>query len=331
LFSFFSFSKGVDIQKEKRNVANIALGIASILFFTVIAQIIVMSIVAIFAPALLDSQLANLFISSISMYLMAMPASMIFFNKCKTAPIEGRSLGFGAMLLIIAACFGLTYVGSILGSIMDELSAGLLGSTPSNPVAETVESIPLWAVVLFVAILAPIFEEIFFRRVVIDRLRRYGDVPAIIFSGLSFGLIHGNFSQFFYATFLGMVFGAVYIHTGKLRHTIFLHMLINFMGSVYTTVMIEKFGGEIPAEMTEELIAKYPQGYQMMSFYSSLYIISMLLTIPAILYLARRFKLQKGEITLNDGQGSRVVLANLGFWVAVIFLVGNFAMSLLLA
>ncbi len=331
MFSFFGSKKSIDIQKEKRNVANLALGIASIMFFTLIAQIIVINVVAIVAPNLLSSNVALMFINAISMYGIAMPASMIFFKNCETLPIRGKRIGFGTMLLVIAACFGLMYVGSIVGSIMDELSAELLGSTPSNPVADTVSTIPLWSTLLFVVILAPVFEEIFFRRVVIDRLRRYGDIPAIILSGLAFGLIHGNFSQFFYATFLGMLFGAVYIHTGKLGHTIFLHMLINFMGSFYTMVMMERFGGEIPLEMTAEVIERYPEGYLMMSFYSTLYVISLILTIPALLYFARKIKLQKGVVMLDDQQSRRVTFGNLGVWLAVIFLVGNFALSLLLS
>ena len=117
-----------------------------------------------------------------------------------------------------------------------------------DPVESTVTRISLGAIFLFMVVLAPIFEEIFYRRVVIDRLRRYGDIPAIIISGLMFGLIHGNFSQFFYAAFLGMVFGAVYVYTGKLGYSVFLHMLINFMGSFYISLMakaIRDNGGKI--------------------------------------------------------------------------------------
>ena len=290
------------------------MGIASIIFFTSIAQIIVAFLLAIVAPDLLSSTLAALFINAITMYGVGMPMSMVFFRKCDTRPIREKSLGVGAMILTIPICFGLTFLGSILGTIADEFAAGLLGTSASNPVAETTSAIDPWAILLFLVILAPIFEEIFFRRVVIDRLRRYGDVPAIIFSGLAFGLIHGNFSQFFYATFLGMLFGAIYIHTGKLRHTILLHMVVNFMGGFYTTVMVDS-----PAE---EL---------MTTILSTLYLVSLALTIPALLYVSGKIKLQKGAVTLDSRQARRVRFFNLGLWLSVLFLLANFATSLLLS
>ena len=47
-----------------------------------------------------------------------------------------------------------------------------------------------------------------------------------------FGLCHGNFYQFFYAFGIGLVFGYIYTRTGRIRYTIVLHMIINFLGSV---------------------------------------------------------------------------------------------------
>ena len=309
-----SVQRDIDIKRERRNVANIAMGIASIVFFTVIAQIIVALLLAIVAPDLLYSTLVSLILNAITMYGVGMPMSMVFFRKCDTSPIREKPLGVGTIILTIPICFSLTFIGSILGTIATEFAANLLGVSPSNPIAVTTSAVDPWAILLFLVILAPIFEEIFFRRVVIDRLRRYGDVPAIIFSGIAFGLIHGNFSQFFYATFLGILFGAIYIHTGKLRHTIFLHMVVNFMGGFYTTVMIGS-----PAE---EL---------MTTILSMLYLISFVLTIPALLYVSNKIKLQNGTVTLDSRQARRVRFFNLGLWLSVLFLLANFATSLLLA
>lgn len=329
MFSFFWGKKTVDIKREKQNVANLALGIASIMFFTMLAQIVVANVIYLIAPALLDSMVAQMFISAITMYGIAMPMSMTFFNRCEVEPIKGKKLGFGMMIGVIAICFALTYVGSIVGTVIEEMTAEMMGSVASNPVADTVSAIPLWAVLLFVVILAPVFEEIFFRKVVIDRLRRYGDLPAVVISGLAFGVIHGNFSQFFYAAMLGMVFGAIYIHTGKLRHTIFLHVVVNFMGCFYTSLMMEQFGGEIPLELTEEIIAKYPVGYSMMSAYSMLYVVSFFVAIPAFVRLWQKIDLKKGSVTLDGAQSRRVAVWNLWVWVSVLFLIANFAMSLI--
>ncbi len=334
MFSFFWTKKTVDVRKERSNVSNLMLGVASITFFTLLAQIVLVNALAIafavvWGTDMTLSMTAQMFISSFTMYGVAMPLSMLFFDRCEVHPVEKKRGGLGLTLCVIPLCFALTYVGSIAGTLIETLTSALVGKEATNPVADTVSDISLWAVFLFMVVLAPIFEEIFFRKIVIDRLRRYGDLPAIVLSGVLFGVIHGNFSQFFYAALLGMVFGAVYLYTGKLRFTIFLHMLINFMGSFYTSLMMEKFGGEIPMEFTEEIIAKYPEGYAMMSAYSSVYSISFLLAIPALIYLIRVVRPRKGAVELDGGQRFRVVFCNIGFWLSVLFLLGNFALSVI--
>jgi uncharacterized membrane protein len=51
-------------------------------------------------------------------------------------------------------------------------------------------------------------------------------------SALLFGLFHGSLNQLCYAFLLGLVFGYVYIRTGKLRYTIMLHIGINSLSTV---------------------------------------------------------------------------------------------------
>lgn len=49
-----------------------------------------------------------------------------------------------------------------------------------------------------------------------------------------FGMAHGNFSQFFYAFGIGILWAYVYAKTGKVRYTIGFHMLFNLLGGVIT-------------------------------------------------------------------------------------------------
>jgi len=98
---------------------------------------------------------------------------------------------------------------------------------------------PFWRI-LTVGILAPIFEELIFRKLLIDRVIKYGEFCAIMMSGIMFGLFHGNFAQFFFATGLGMLFAFVYARTGKIWYTILLHMVVNMTTSVITTPLAMK-------------------------------------------------------------------------------------------
>ena len=94
-----SMQRDIDIKRERRNVANSAMGIASIIFFTSIAQIFVALSLAIVVPDLLSSTLVSLIINAITMYGVGMPMSMVFFRKCDTRPIREKPLGVGAMIL----------------------------------------------------------------------------------------------------------------------------------------------------------------------------------------------------------------------------------------
>jgi len=99
-------------------------------------------------------------------------------------------------------------------------------------VANMVEMSDIWTTVIFTVIIAPILEEIVFRKIVCDRLLPLGEGYAIFVSAAIFGLIHGNFYQFAYAFLLGMFFSFIYVKTGKLIYSTIYHIAINFIGSV---------------------------------------------------------------------------------------------------
>ena len=72
---------------------------------------------------------------------------------------------------------------------------------PSGPdsaeLDQLIRNSSLWVNLLTTVIMAPVVEELFFRKLVMDRLLGYGQKTAIIISGIMFGMAHGNFSQFF--------------------------------------------------------------------------------------------------------------------------------------
>lgn len=83
---------------------------------------------------------------------------------------------------------------------------------------------PMWLVAV---VAAPIFEELVFRKFVLDRVGNLGEGIAVLTSALIFGLAHKNAGQFFLAFFLGLLFAKIYLRTGKIVYTMLLHFLIN--------------------------------------------------------------------------------------------------------
>ena len=142
--------------------------------------------------------------------------------------------GIGKMLIALIVCFSGMYIFALIGegvnSIINLLSGGMLGNT--DALNDLISATPWYVTIVGTCILAPIIEEIVFRKWIIDRARPFGEFAACLLSGILFGLFHGNFLQGFYTTALGLIFAYVYIRTKNIWYTIAMHSIINLFGSV---------------------------------------------------------------------------------------------------
>ena len=81
-----------------------------------------------------------------------------------------------------------------------------------------------------VVIIAPIFEEIFYRGIVFNgMLKRYSPKKAIIVSSIIFGLVHLNLPQGLNAFLIGIIIATVYYYTKSLYIAMFMHAANNFL------------------------------------------------------------------------------------------------------
>ncbi len=230
-----------DLKQDRRQLSTVAFATVFITLVTAVVQLLLSVLVNQFLPPefLLEQKWFLIAFSSVPMYAVAMPLSLFVYRFARSQPPEKRRMGFPAWLGLLAVCFAVTYVGNIIGTAVNAVIGVITGEPPTNELEQLTANTPLWANLLFVGILAPILEEIFYRKLVIDRLRTFGEWPAVILSGVLFGMIHGNFGQFFYATMMGIVFGLIYIRTGRLRYTVGLHMAINLVGGVFTSEVLK--------------------------------------------------------------------------------------------
>lgn len=87
---------------------------------------------------------------------------------------------------------------------------------------------------IFTAFVAPVFEEMIYRHLLLRSLKPIGDTPAIILSALIFGLAHGNFDQFAYAFLSGVIFGLMAVRYDSIIPGMVLHLINNFFVTVIT-------------------------------------------------------------------------------------------------
>ena len=159
--------------------------------------------------------------------------------------IEKKKLTFGQIMILIMMVYGLAQVGSLMGlPIHTALSSVTLfgdGSTEdalNNLKSNLIVGSGTWIRIITVGIMPAIFEELLFRKFLIDRTLRHGEFISCAMSGIMFGLWHGNFQQFFFAFFLGVLFAFVYIRTGRIIYTMILHASLNLITSSIAVELI---------------------------------------------------------------------------------------------
>lgn len=139
---------------------------------------------------------------------------------------------------MLLMCFGLGYGGSLIGKIVSLSLSLLLGTGATSPLDQMLASTGMLPQLVALVIVAPVLEELLFRRVLIDRLRRFGDRTAILVSALLFALIHGNFDQLFYAFFIGLLLGYIYCRTHRLLYTILMHATVNLLSGILLPLLL---------------------------------------------------------------------------------------------
>lgn len=123
--------------------------------------------------------------------------------------------------------------------INDKIWQGRGGSNPLLSIAlDGRDSIALILFFVTAAILAPLFEETFFRGFLLPSLTRYFSTwQAIVISGLIFAIVHLSLSEVAPLTVLGIILGFVYTRTQNLMASVLLHALWN-SGTLLTLFLL---------------------------------------------------------------------------------------------
>lgn len=92
--------------------------------------------------------------------------------------------------------------------------------------------LPLLLNLITYAVLPALVEEFLYRGWILGALQPCGERRALVLSALLFGLAHGNLTQLPFAFVLGLVFGYVYLLTGRLWVGMVIHFLNNALSVV---------------------------------------------------------------------------------------------------
>ena len=195
-------------------------------------QVAVSMLVLAFAPSLLDNPNLSLLVSMLPTYTIAFPLTSLLIRQVPGVQMKKHNMKPTQLLGAFAISYALMYLSNLAGQFFTNIIGIIKGSPVDDAIADLVSELnPLTAFFVMV-LLAPALEEWIFRKLLVDRTIRYGEGTAIFLSGLMFGLFHGNLNQFVYTFLIGAFWAFIYVKTGRLRYTLYLHMALNFMGSV---------------------------------------------------------------------------------------------------
>lgn len=307
---------------ERKNLFRIGLALLVYLLVSSAVQATVLFLCGRFLPQAYSQDWLTL-ASSLLGYAVGLPIFYGFVASMPKKKPAKNKLSFTHWIAFLAIAFLLIRIGSYAAEIMMTAMELMSGKEISNAVSEQInQSSPLLNFIVMV-VLAPIVEELICRKWIIDRLLPYSEVLALVTSGLLFGLIHGNFYQFFYATLLGLLFGAVYIKTGNIFHTMLMHAIINFTGSIIASFLNETLPEDFSA------ISSISPWIIVTIVYS---LAATVLAICGVIYLVRAYKVvrfsTKGERELPILSQFKVAWLNPGTISLLVFCALLFLSSL---
>ena len=302
-----------DLKEAKKHFSKLGVGTFAILGIGTAAQLLLIHVVNSVWPQVMEHSWGMWLLTFAPIYLIAVPIGLLLLRKVPAKPLEKHDLKPSRYMVTAIICIFMMYAGNILGTIITALLQLLPEVSAGNPILNYATDNALLPKVLFMVILAPVIEEYIFRKQLIDRMHIYGEKLAVITSALMFGLFHGNLSQFFYAFALGLVFGYVYLKTGKLRYSIGLHMLINLIGSVIGPFFLEKIA-VVDTMETLDFAALEPVMPWLIAF--GAYVLVLIgLAITGLVLLCinkRRVSFTLAEMELPKGSRFKTAYVNVG-------------------
>ena len=158
------------------------------------------------------------------LYASAMSRRNEFFDKGYALDSDNFGTKGGVVLAVVVS------VATIAAGFVSEPFASLLPDMPEylKQALEAMTGGPLWACLISVSVMAPLFEEWLCRGLVLrGLLKKMGPAWAIVVSAAFFAVLHMNPWQAVAAFVLGLLFGYVYYRTGSLKLTMLMHCVNN--------------------------------------------------------------------------------------------------------
>ncbi len=213
-------------------------GILSPLIVALVVSIVasIVCVIAEIAPETLDTNPTFHLITNAITQLGFLSVALILAHKTKTNIVEATGLKTTSPWWIYILCAVLAIAISLLLNPIiaswQELLSLINFNVPDLPIE--VNSVGnLFLLLGLMAVLPAICEELLFRGVLLNSLRKYGAVVSIFLSATFFSLMHMSLLQLPYTFALGVLLGIVVYYTRNLT----LSMIMHFTNNAFVLIL----------------------------------------------------------------------------------------------
>jgi len=195
---------------------------------------------------------------TILIYIASFSIPCIIMVACIRIPPQAafpmRPFRISLAVPAVFFCLGISFLGNYLSNLISYYFSLYFGMSPTLPDSLTMPfgTVAILLYFVSVAILPAILEEMVFRGVIMQSLRRYGDGFALVVSALLFAFCHGNLVQGPPAFLMGLAIGYFVLRTGSLLMGIIIHFANNALA--VAVEYINYYGSDIANVLTNNLL-----------------------------------------------------------------------------
>lgn len=253
----------------------------------------------------------------ISVYAIGYPFLRFLFRKDEISEIEQHDLGIARFIRFFLYMVGILGIGVVIGQLFDHSIKLILDiSDSSTNTAKLIENTNIIYTAITAGLLGPVFEELIFRKLLVDHCVKYGKGMAIVMSGIMFSLFHGSLTQFFYTMGVGMLFAYIYVETGKIKYSIILHVINNMTASVLL-VQIMKIMNK--SGLLDGNVNDFTDlSFEMLACFIVLITIFVILVVGMIYLIVSYKKILSLQKKYNFKSGFYIILTSVGMWLFIV-------------
>ena len=244
---------------------------ANWMFLVIVVSHAGLSLLAAFTPFLdvvVQNMALNIIVSEVTIWLPA----LLFLLLSGTRPtafcrIKKIHISTALMTVLFTLLMEplITVVNALSMLVVDNTVAGLSGQ---------ITQVPLWGMLLGIAVYGPLAEELAFRGVIYQSYRgQENRWKALLLSSLLFGLMHMNLNQACYAFAMGIALALLVEATGSMIPAFIAHFCVNGLSTVLMYAVDNVAGG------MEELVETAESGLGGQEFLLAISLYMMIATV----------------------------------------------------